>query len=62
MDVDDVGRVLTHGGRWNGFVTAFAVAPEHRVAVAVTCTSPDSKRQLPFRFAANLLAAWIGRD
>jgi CubicO group peptidase (beta-lactamase class C family) len=63
LDVEHVGRVLTHDGAWGGFFTMFAVAPAHRVAVAVSCTSPDSKmRQMSGLLEARLLAPWIGSD
>ena len=32
--------LLGHDGRWEGFITSFLLAPEQRVAVAATCTSP----------------------
>lgn len=32
---------LSHSGSWGGFETAFVVATDERVAVAVTCNSPD---------------------
>ena len=38
----DVGRILAHTGRWGGFFTRFFLAPAHRVAVAVSCTSPTA--------------------
>jgi CubicO group peptidase (beta-lactamase class C family) len=60
----DVGRMLSHDGQWGGFVTRFSVAPAHRVAVAVTCTSPTAFGRLRHRrtFDRDLLAAWIGSD
>ncbi len=58
----DVGRVLSHSGYWGGFVTVFSVAPKHRVAVAVTCTSPSAMRRLGRAFDVDLLAAWIGSN
>jgi CubicO group peptidase (beta-lactamase class C family) len=58
----DVGRMVWHNGSWGGFVTIFAVAPEHRVAVAVICTSPSSMRRLGRTFDVDLLASWIGSD
>ncbi len=39
---DELGQVLRHSGGWGGFVTVFAVAPELEVAIAATCTSPES--------------------
>ncbi len=56
----DVGRVLSVSGYWGGFVTEFSVAPAHRVAVAVTCTSPSAWRQLPRGLDVDVLASWIG--
>lgn len=41
LSVGDV-QVLSHGGSWGGFVTTFIVAPDLHLAVAGTCTSPDS--------------------
>jgi CubicO group peptidase (beta-lactamase class C family) len=46
LDDDGLGRVLRHSGGWGGFVTAFAVAPELEVAIAATCTSPESAASL----------------
>ena len=57
-----VGRVLSHGGSWGGFRTIFSVAPAHRVAVAVTCTSPSVWRRLPSTLDVDVLASWIGSD
>ena len=62
LDDDEVGRMLTHSGAWGGFVTLFVVAPEERVAVAATCTSPTSLRRLPSRLETKLLDAWIGTN
>ena len=42
----DIGRVILHTGGWDGFVTSFSVAPAHRVAVAVSCTSPTAGGRL----------------
>eukprot|EP01041_Mallomonas_annulata_P015198 gene15198-32199_t len=42
LDDDELGRVLRHSGGWGGFVTVFAVAPDLEVAIAATCTSPQS--------------------
>jgi hypothetical protein len=56
----DVGEVLIHDGAWGGFQTIFAVAPEHRIAVAATCTSPGSPQLITFPLAFRLLAAWSG--
>lgn len=59
----DVGRILTHDGYWGGFVTVFSVAPAHRVAVAVTCTSPSAWRRLTGTLdLGDLLAPWIGSN
>lgn len=58
----DIGRVVSSNGYWEGFVTVFSVAPSHRVAVAVTCTSPSAWRRLPSTLDVDLLAAWIGTD
>ena len=41
LSVGDL-QVLSHGGSWGGFVTTFIVAPDLHLAVAGTCTSPDS--------------------
>ena len=61
LEVQKAGRVLSHHGAWGGFETLFAVAPAHRVAVAVSCTSPDSKmRQMSGPLEVRLLAPWIG--
>ena len=57
-----VGRILSHSGYWGGFVTEFSVAPAHRVAVAITCTSPSAWRQLRRGLDVDVLAAWIGSD
>ncbi len=46
LDDSELGRVLRHSGGWGGFVTAFAVAPELEVAIAATCTSPESASSL----------------
>lgn len=64
LDVEgDVGRMLTHDGQWGGFVTVFSVAPAHRVAVAVTCTSPSAWRGLSRTLdPGDLLAPWIGSN
>ena len=45
-DDDELGQVLTHSGGWGGFVTVFAVAPDLEVAIAATCTSPESASRL----------------
>ena len=59
----DVGRMLTHDGQWGGFVTRLSIAPAHRVAVAVTCTSPSAWRQVTSTLEpGDLLAPWIGSD
>ena len=55
----DVGRVLGSNGYWGGFVTVFSVAPAHRVAIAVTCTSPTAWRRLPSTLDIDLLTSWI---
>jgi CubicO group peptidase (beta-lactamase class C family) len=61
---ENVGRLLTHGGQWDGFFTAFSVAPDHRVAVAVTCTSPVAFGRIRHHrtFEHDLLVSWIGSD
>jgi CubicO group peptidase (beta-lactamase class C family) len=58
----DVGRVLSHSGSWGGFVTVYSLAPAHRVAVAVTCTSPSAWRRLPSTLDVDLLTSWVGSD
>ena len=60
----DLGRVLTHDGAWGGFRTVFSVASEHRVAVAVSCTSPTAIGQIGHHrtFDRDLLAAWNGSN
>ena len=60
----DVGRILTHDGAWGGFRTVFSVAPEHHVAVAVSCTSPAAIANIghPRTFDRDLLTAWIGNN
>ena len=37
----DGATYLSHSGSWGGFETTFVVAPDDRVAVALTCNSPD---------------------
>jgi CubicO group peptidase (beta-lactamase class C family) len=56
----DVGQVLGSTGYWGGFVSVFSVAPAHRVAVAVTCTSPSAWRRLPSTIDIDVLTSWIG--
>jgi CubicO group peptidase (beta-lactamase class C family) len=60
----DVGRMLTHNGHWGGFFTVLSVAPDHRVAVAVSCTSPNAIGRLRHHrtFDRDLLASWIGSN
>ena len=55
-DDEELGQVLQHSGSWGGFVTMFYVAPNLEVAVAATCTSPDSAELLDFEL--NLLRIW----
>jgi CubicO group peptidase (beta-lactamase class C family) len=57
----DVGRILTHTGRWGGFFTRFFLAPAHHVAVAVSCTSPTAIGRLLHRntLERDLLTTWI---
>jgi CubicO group peptidase (beta-lactamase class C family) len=58
----DVGRMLNHNGQWGGFITVFSVAPAHRVAVAVTCTSPVAFGRVRHHrtFDRDLLTSWVG--
>lgn len=58
----DVGRDVSHSGNWGGFVSVFSVAPAHRIAVAVTCTSPSAWRRLPSTLDVDLLTSWIDGD
>jgi len=55
-DDEELGQVLQHSGGWGGFVTMFYVAPDLEMAVAATCTSPDSAELLDFEL--NLLRIW----
>jgi CubicO group peptidase (beta-lactamase class C family) len=57
--VDGIGNTLSHAGGWGGFVTAFAVAPEARVAVAATCTSNETFGKAGFERSSDLLAPWV---
>jgi CubicO group peptidase (beta-lactamase class C family) len=57
-----IGQVLGHGGQWDGFNTVFSVAPEHRVAVAVSCTTASAMQRLGRTFDVDLLGAWIGGE
>lgn len=54
-----LGRVLSHTGGWAGFVTAFEVLPEERLAVAATCAAGDLP---PVRedLGADMLRIWAG--
>jgi|GEM_PF-5182320 len=58
----NVGRMLNHNGHWDGFYTVSPVATEHRVAIAVTCTSPTAIGRIRHHrtFDRDLLASWIG--
>lgn len=58
LDVDGIGRVLSHSGGWGGFVTLFTVAPDRRIAAAATCTSPDVLSELELGDETDLLALW----
>jgi len=57
IDVPGLGRIVTHGGGWGGFVTAFTILPDAHLAFAGTCTSPDlpSVQQDP---SLEILSAW----
>ncbi|HZX53479.1 MAG TPA: serine hydrolase domain-containing protein, partial [Ilumatobacteraceae bacterium] len=58
----DIGRVILHTGGWAGFATAFYVATEHRVALAVSCNSPTAGGRLRTTLERDLLTAWITSD
>jgi CubicO group peptidase (beta-lactamase class C family) len=59
-DVDGVGCVLSHSGGWGGFVTLFALAPDRQIAVAATCTSPETVTDLGLTDGTELLSIWSG--
>lgn len=58
-DVPGLGRVLTHSGGWGGFVTSFSVLPDRRLALAATCTSPDTAEKLGLGSDLELLEPWV---
>ena len=54
-------RLLGHDGAWEGFITSFLVAPEHRVAVAATCTTSRIVSHTDLdAIAERVLFAWVG--
>lgn len=54
----DGATYLSHSGSWGGFETTFVVATDARVAVAMTCNSPDV--ELDFGgLEARLLDIWL---
>jgi CubicO group peptidase (beta-lactamase class C family) len=56
--VEGVGRVLYHPGSREGYVTAFAVAPDRKLAVASVCLSESGPTATQF-FDLELLKAWM---
>jgi CubicO group peptidase (beta-lactamase class C family) len=58
-DEPDVGTVLSHSGGWGGFVTAFVVVPDQQLAMAATCTSPDSAMALGVESDLDFIEAWL---
>ena len=56
---DGIGTTLSHSGGWGGFETAFLVVPDRRLAVAATCTSPETVDQIGLTDDEQLLAPWI---
>jgi CubicO group peptidase (beta-lactamase class C family) len=60
LEVEGIGRVLSHSGGWGGFVTLFAVAPNRQVAAAATCTSPETFSELGLTDGTELLSIWSG--
>ncbi len=59
FDDPDLGTVLSHSGSWAGFVTIFVVVPEQRLALAATCTSPDSLEATGVTSEDELLEPWL---
>jgi CubicO group peptidase (beta-lactamase class C family) len=55
-----LGTVLSHDGVWAGFVTTFVVVPDQQLAVAATCTSPDSAAVLEADTDLDLIEPWLG--
>lgn len=58
-EVPGVGRVLTHSGGWGGFVTAFAVVPGRRLAVAATCAAGETAAALGVTGDLDVLRPWV---
>lgn len=58
----DIGTVLSHSGGWGGFVTVFLVVPEERLAVAATCTSPETAIGLGIDDELDFLEPWLRDD
>lgn len=56
--VPGVGRVASHLGAWEGFVTAFAVATEHELSVVATCAAAELEPVRP-DVALDVLRAWV---
>lgn len=40
-DVEGIGPVLAHTGAWEAFISTFVIAPEQRVAIAVSCNAVE---------------------
>lgn len=59
IDDPDIGTMLSHSGGWGGFVTAFVLVPEQRVALAATCTSPDTAMALGVDSDEALIEPWL---